>query len=286
MFICRPKIIPVKAGSRVGFTLLSDLHIGSADIDENYLRNELKEAADRNDRIAINGDVMDLILPKDHKRFSPDGVHPRLLGRKDLANAQAEMAQEFLAPYVNQIDMIGVGNHETAAEKWHSTDIAKLVIQGLRERVRGNHLIHFGGYTGFLDYRFRASNNEYRWLVYYHHGTGGDAPVTGGQISLSRKSVWVDADTIWLGHTHHRTTRHIRSVTCPRDGYQPHIRDVRLIITGSYFDTYHGQTQEEYNARGRKANYAEDAGLAPQGKGGAWVCLTFDANGYRVQVTQ
>ena len=126
-----------------------------------------------------------------------------------------------------------------------------------------------------------------RFVIYYHHGSGGAAPVTKGMIDFSRKS-WADADVLWLGHKHWRTASAVQSVSCPLQGSEPIIKDIRHIMSGSYFDTYQGQTQASVDEHGRVTNYAADLGLGPQGKGGARVVLTFGSkeSSYTVKVVQ
>src|SRR5262245_44093653 len=95
LVVNRPDPFEVFPDSRIGLTLLSDLHIGSAMTDYDLIEADLQEAARNGDRILINGDVIDGIVPGD-KRFSPDRVHPRIRGRADMLTAQEEWAAEIL----------------------------------------------------------------------------------------------------------------------------------------------------------------------------------------------
>jgi hypothetical protein len=280
LIICRPKPIPYKSGDSIGFRLMSDLHIGAPNIDYHLIKNELEDAKRKNDRILLNGDVFDMILPKDAKRFDASHVHPRLFGRGDIVNAQIEWGVDLLEPYVDQIDMIGVGNHETAVTKYHSTDPTLLLVHELQKMVKADgHRIHYGGYGGFVDYRMRihySSKKEggtQRFLIYYHHGAGGAAPVTKGMINLHRTGWIHGADLIWQGHRHVRVHTHVQSISCPLVGTEPAVQDIRQIITGSYFDTYCGQSQGDLKKNGRRASWAADVGFAPQGKGGTRIRL-------------
>ncbi len=280
LVICRPMpVLFEEFGQTLGHTKMSDLHIGAVNTDYDLISQEIQTAKDKGDRVCINGDVFDFILPSDRKRFTTDALHPRLYGKKDIVNAVIPWAVEIFAPIVDQIDGIGCGNHETSMEKYHSLDPIKALIYEL-EKLRTNkrHVIHHMGYTGFLDYRYRyqskvqrakTNSNSYRLSMFYHHGGGGAAPVTKGMIDFNRKDTYVDADVIWLGHKHNRFTSHVRKLSCPDHGDQPKIRDVRHIMTGAYFDTYVGQSQESIKKDGRRASWAADAGFSPQGKGGA-----------------
>lgn len=279
LHICRPEPLLIPPNGSVGLRLMSDLHIGAAHVDYSLIKKEIADAVEKNDRIAVNGDVLDLILPKDHKRYSPTALHPRVADRSDVVNASVDWAVEILSPAAHLINMIGVGNHETAVEKYHATDVTRLLIDKLEAIAmkRGPmHVIHYGGYTGFIDYRLRSSVRDkggYRFVVYYHHGSGGNAPVTRGLIDFNRKDTWVDADLIWMGHKHQRLTVAVEKIRCPLQGDEPDVRDVRHVMTGAYFKTYCGQSQASVRQHGRRSNYAADAGLGPGGKGGARVEL-------------
>jgi hypothetical protein len=280
--ICRPAPIRVPHGGTVGFSLLSDLHLGAPQVDIPLIQSELDNAKTNGDRIAINGDLLDLILAKDLKRYEPGAVHPHLAGRNDLVNGAIEWADELLSPYIDQIDMLGIGNHETTVSRLSNTDAIKILIHRLEsKRGNPNHLIHYGGYTGFLSYRLipltpdgepywaRPGQERVHYLtIFYTHGAGGNSPVTRGMINFARLG-WVQADVLWEGHRHTRWNAHSQTIRCPRTGNQPIVEEQRQIMTGAYFDTYRGQPQDHIRKHGRRSNYAADSAMQPHGKGGA-----------------
>lgn len=285
--ICRPRPIQCKTGDVISFRLLSDLHIGAANVDYDLIKSELEDARKHNARIAFNGDVFDLILPKDHKRFSPDVLHPCLLGRRDVIDEAVNMAYKMLLPYVDLIDMIGIGNHETSVEKYHSTDVVMRLLEKLQDKAK--HQIYYGGYLGYLDYRIVTTRGKTprgsQYKIFYFHGGGGSAPITKGMIDFSRLQMWVsDAHVVWIGHKHNRLTSHVQSIRCPDDGDQFVMKDVLHIMTGAYFETYGGQSQDSIKNTGRRSNYAADYGMAPQGKGGFRIDLHMNSKDFRQQV--
>lgn len=292
--LCRPKPICCDVGDEVGFRLMSDLHIGASHVDYKLIQKEIDDAKENGDRILINGDLFDLILPKDTKRYNPATVHPRIANRTDQVNAAVEWAVELLSPVAHQLDLLAIGNHEERVTHLHSVDPTLLVIYELEKVIRlakQDHVIHYGGYTGFVDYRIRPSykkkSNEvhgYRWVVYYHHGSGGAAPVTRGIIDFARKDVFVDSDVIWMGHKHNRMSVALEKLSCPLVGDEINVKDVRHVMTGAYFNTYVNQTQESVRKHGRRSNYASDMGLGPGGKGGVRIVLKVVRHGYRVNV--
>ena len=279
---------PYKCGQEFGFLLMSDLHIGSADVDYRKIKVELEEAKILGDRILINGDILDAIIPKDHKRYTPGAVHPRLANRSDVLDGAIEWAVEILAPYASLVDMIGTGNHETVIEKYHGTDPVRRLVQMLKTC---NSQVEYGGMTGFIEYRFAYESkkghggNGRRFVIWYHHGSGGASPVTKGTIDFHRRG-WVRSDIKWLGHKHNRLNFHEVCLECPEQGDEPKRVEVRCVMTGSYFKTYLGQSQESLMKNGRRSSYASDWGLAPQGMGGARVVLKILRDGEEVKVIQ
>ena len=182
--------------------LFSDLHLEADDCDIELCKRDFEEAKRHNARININGDLVDLILPSDRKRYT------RGNDRLDIdyqLNHITEYAYEFLKPYVNLIDSISPGNHEESTLKYHHYDVIRGVIT-LLNMVRDKKLppIHQGGYKGFLRYMFNhGDNSRVRNLtIFRHHGAGGSAPVTKGMIDFARVVPYYDADIYWIGHKH------------------------------------------------------------------------------------
>lgn len=295
MIITRPERIEWDAErSEFGYFLCSDLHIGASVTDYGRLREDLKLAADRGDRILINGDVFDLVLPSDRKRFRPSVLADELLGRDDVQNAALDMAYRIFEPVVENIDMIGVGNHDTADEKHHHVDLVAMLVDRLNGRLQqlgSQHRISYGGFEGFVQYRFSRKDKSGKWgatrklTIYYHHGAGGSSPVTRGLIDFNRKAVWVDSDMIWLGHKHNRlldtTTLRAR---CPDSGDVPIFEPQLYIMTGSYLKSREPQTQAQIKEHGRRGHYGADAGYAPQSIGGTRVVYQIKNNsGLRAQ---
>ena len=260
----------------LGFTLMSDLHIGGASTDHASIQSDLKLGKDQGDRISINGDIFDAILPKDHKRYRPEAVHPELRNRSDMLNGALDMAFEMLEPYAKQIDMLGCGNHEDTVAKYNGLDIVQLLVYRLNKECGSS--ISYGGYTGFISYsassgKKKGAGKQMAVVIYYHHGAGGSSPVTKGMIDFNRKGVWVDSDVVWLGHKHNKLTDTTPlRMRCPQQGDQPILDQQVYVMSGSYLDTMKFQTQQEI-MNGRVSTYAADWGLPPQAKGGARVLV-------------
>ncbi len=268
-------------------SLISDTHIGAAQCDYDLLQSDLDQANGHNDRIVMDGDVFDMILPGDSKRFTPATLHPRLQGCTDIINKAVDWAVELFEPYSFQIDMIGSGNHDSACEKFHSVDPVLLLVDRLNNTLKqqgSRHRILYGGYAGFLCYK--------SFTMYYHHGWGHGSSLSASAGDLARALQSVEGvDFIWLGHRHSRLAAHVVRVAPPTKpgSFTPVLRDVRFLRTGSYLRSHWPSTPGTIASRGRQGSYAIDAGLVPTGLGGLRMCLLeSDVPGqpFTVQVVQ
>lgn len=179
----------------------SDVHLGAASCDLRQLRADLDEARARGARIVIIGDLFDLILPKDHKRFSPGAIVSGLRDRDDQINAAVEYGLEILTPYADLIDMISLGNHELACIRFHSVDPVRLLLERLNS-LPGVSIAH-GGYCGYLQY-ITGTDKHRSYTVLYHHGRGGESAVTKGMIDINRtRANWL-YHLFLFGHKHHQ----------------------------------------------------------------------------------
>jgi UDP-2,3-diacylglucosamine pyrophosphatase LpxH len=252
--------------------LMSDLHIGGLHVDYKLIEKELADAKKRGAKILINGDVFDAILPGDRKRYRANNLHPRLYDAgDDMLGESIRWAYEILAPYKDDIIMIGDGNHDDAVARYHHIEPVKHLIVMLNG---ADGKIQYGGYHGFIHVQLRPfSDTHYgHYVIHYHHGAGGAAPVTKGAITFSRAAMWIEgADAIWRGHTHHRQAGRDNKVTFNKSVVVPEnrvmTRDVLTLRTGSYFDTYVGTTSEQLLKHGRRDSYAAlwDSPTLPKG---------------------
>lgn len=274
--VCRPAPL----GPAGGLTLVSDLHLGSSLLDLDFLEAELWEVHRAGDRLLINGDVLDLILPSDKKRYLPAAIHPRLRGRDDLVGAVLEWAEELLAPHVDRIDLIGCGNHDAQLEKAGSFDPVYELVRRLNLRCTPGHKIAYGGYCGFVEYKFLPPYKQ-RFVIYYHHGWGAGGSLKQASGDLDRLLAQVEgADLFWLGHRHVKMQTHLQRLRVGPRGVD--IREVRFVRTGSYLKPYGGRDSRSMLSSGRRGNYVADGGLPPQGLGGARV--QFSPRGPRLEV--
>jgi hypothetical protein len=213
----RPVLETVLPWQERGISFIGDPHIGkNADLTER-LRLDLEDAKKRGDLLAIWGDVHDWILPSDRKRYT-SGKHNKRVDA--IINETVAMLADFFEPFVDNIAVMKLGNHETSVIKYHHVDPMQMLISELNRR-RDSKLppIFYGGYTMWWLLRFvdhspgGKRTGGANCKVWMHHGAGGSAPVTRGSIDRARIYDAITADVAVIGHKHqslHITTKHER----------------------------------------------------------------------------
>lgn len=279
MFVCHPRALNLTASARQGLTLLSDIHLGAPQCDLPLLQKHLRQAARKQDRLLINGDLLDCILVKDPKRYKPHALHRRLHGVGDILGTVIDWAVELLGPYANLIDLVATGNHEESCTSQHSLDPISQVVKRLQEKVTApGHRIHYGGYTGFIRYPLVAPSvlsHGSNFTIFYWHGAGPAGGPGGALQEFAVRGAFVEGvDLVWYAHRHLRVVSQIEKVSCPVRGSEPVCRPQWLVRTGAYLRTFGGQTQDHWARKGRQGNYGADALHAPYGRGGLRVVLS------------
>jgi len=181
--------------------LFSDLHIGAEDVDMVAMKRDFERAVAENRRILINGDIAELILPSDKKRWAASKM---ISTRDDVLNEILDVSYEFLKPYVDNIDVIGHGNHDDSPIKYDSFDLIGALV-GMLNRDKTNGSIHIASYQGYVQYKMMPTtkkNGSVPFTIYMHHGAGGSAPVSKGMIDFNRMVYSHNADLYWMGHKH------------------------------------------------------------------------------------
>lgn len=252
------------------YRLMSDLHIGSIHCDKELIRSELEDARQSHSRVFIAGDVFDMILPKDNKRYVASMYDEAIRNTDAVINASLDLGMKILRPYRDLIDMIGCGNHETSVIKYHSSDIISLLCERLSTP---EHKVAHGGYSGAIVATYRQpKGNGTRYVFRYHHGSGGASPVTKGMINFARMSSWVrDADVIWMGHRHTRWMAQQKEERVPHEGDKFQKRNVWHVQTGSY--SKDEQKQQLDDLGNYRSDYGIEGGYAPESTGGAKVIV-------------
>ena len=242
----------------------SDIHFDEPSFDRELFTRDFDRAKREGARILINGDVFGCILPGDLKRYTR-GNDPGDTDGK--INAALEKAEELFAPYVDNIDMIGLGNHEVSVLKYHHIDVTRMLIGFLnRRRSTGLPPIRHGGYTGYIRYQFSEPGRSHvqHFDIFYNHGQGGSAEVTDGIIDIKRR-LYTRSDVIWLGHKHRRFADEIDHEEGMADNGRIYDRKRWGIMTGCY-SKLDGETDATKD--GYRINYGEERMRTKQRTGG------------------
>ena len=180
--------------------LRSDAHHDSVYCDRETELLHLKKAKERNAIIFDNGDLFDAMQGKFDPRRNMDDVRPEDAGI-DYYDRIVQHAYETYQPYAEQFAVIGKGNHEIAVLKNTNHCITTSLVDMMR---RDGSPVVIGDYGGWIRLLFTIHKTKRESLIIYrHHGSGGEAPVTRGVIQTNRQSVYLpDADIVWNGHNH------------------------------------------------------------------------------------
>ena len=254
----------VSTPDEMPFLLSSDIHFDEPGFDKELFTRDYDRAKKDGERILINGDVFGCILPSDLKRYTRGNDQSNTDG---IINKALKDATELFRPYVDQIDMIGLGNHETSVLKYHHIDVTSMLLGSLA-LLRSPSLppIRHGGYTGYIRYQFEGPSHSHvqHFDIFYNHGQGGSAEVTDGIIDAKRRQ-YTRADLIWLGHKHKRWAIEIEPEEGMADNGRIYTRKRWAVMTGCY-----SKATSETNATedGYRLNYGEERMRTKQRTGG------------------
>ena len=241
----------IKIGEKMLFLLLSDIHFDHPKCQRELLRQHIEECIARDGYILINGDFFCVMQGKYDKRHNKADVRPENM-KANYFDSIVDDAVEFFEPYAERILFVGLGNHETAILKRVETDLLQKFVDLIYYKTK--HRIVKGEYHGWIYIKAmygneknikygRRSVSTLSYLIYHNHGTGGEAPVTGGSIEDNRKSTQVEGqDAIWMGHNHNKYTRQVAVHYLDKNpqSFRPKMRIIEMIRTGSYKQEYTG----------------------------------------------
>lgn len=213
----------------------SDWHWDNPKSNWQAIERDLKLAKSLGAMVISCGDHFCAMQGKYDKRSSKDSLRPEHQVGSYL-DALVETAAEFLMPYKEIMGLISVGNHETAIWNRHETCLTSRLVERLRA---AGSPCRRGGYNGWLMFRAMRKGRQTgeSWRMYYHHGSGGDAPVTQGTIAMSRVNQFVDADAILSGHLHTRNLSVTARERLTAAGNRK-IYETTCVRTSTYKDEY------------------------------------------------
>lgn len=195
----------ISAGWEHWILLRSDAHHDSPRCRQKLEEQHLKEMVKRDGLWVDFGDLFDAMQGKFDPRRDYDEIRPEDAST-DYFDRIVVHAAEFYAPYAERCLLLGMGGHETAAERNAGTNLTErlahhLNVESLAESSHRVHTGHFGGWIRFMFTINKTKTHQVR--LKYMHGAGGRAPVTKGVIQTARQAVYLpDANVVINGHNH------------------------------------------------------------------------------------
>jgi len=185
------------------FLITSDRHHDSIYCNRDLELKHLKEAKDTDAYIIDVGDLLDAMQGRYDKRRSYTDLRPEY---KDGAyyDLIVKDAAKFYEPFAENFLLLGRGNHDNGVIKHANTDVLSNLAFLLNQKRKTPLCV--GGYGGWIILHFdhgEKGGNRSSVKIKYHHGSGGEAPVTRGVIQTNRQMVYIpDADVIINAHSH------------------------------------------------------------------------------------
>lgn len=257
----------VKAGWEQWVMLSSDRHYDSVKCDRALMKKQLDKAKERNALIVDCGDFFDAMQGRYDPRRSYAEMRPEYKEDTYLDAIVADAAK-YMAPYAENIIMIGRGNHDNSVIKNNGVDIVSNLVYHLNRENNAN--IKIGGYGGWVRFQFISGKNE-SMLLKYFHGSGGDAPVTRGVLNTARQGLYLpDADVVVNGHNHNAYVVPISRERISNKGvvYQDTMNFIR---TPSYSIDYGDGT----------GGWHIERGGPPKPRGCVWMRFSYDTTDVR-----
>lgn len=208
--------VKLKANEELCITGLSDLHIDEDLCDFEALKDLIhaRNEAHPNHRLVMIGDVYNLVLPVDQRRYRPSSQVPALRGRDRWLQETIGYVTERLSELKAPIDLIGIGNHEDAVIRFHGTDVTSTLATAFNA--------HRGGYSGCLDYRIWRHGSDRSYVLFriiYHHGAWGGKKAKGYNSAWDFAAMHDNWNVFLYGHNHaSRCDKEVRIVPNPATG--------------------------------------------------------------------
>jgi hypothetical protein len=224
------------------WVLLSfDRHHDNPKSDNVMEKRHLELARKRNAVIIDGGDLFCAMQGKYDPRSNKSDLKAEHK-KGDYLDALVKTAADFYGPYADLFAVMAPGNHETAISKRHETNLTERLVTMLNDRHGTN--IRVGGFSGWIKFQLGVWSEYLTTNMWYHHGYGGDAPVTKGVIQTNRQAVYLpDAHIVATGHTHNEWQFPLPRIRLTDKGNIHHDEQLHLKVPSykeEYVDGYGG----------------------------------------------
>jgi len=257
--------------------LMSDVHFDSTKCDRKLLKKHLDEAKETNSLVFVFGDWFDLMQGKWDKRKSASEMREEYRNTESYYDLVIQDSVDFLSQYIDVLQFISYGNHETSVINHQQTDPIERLVWGLKTK-HPNCNLQKGAYAGWLKFFLgqKDGTGTQSYLIQYHHGQRGNAQRSKGILQVDIDAMkWPDADLIVKGDDHMRwlypsVVRHrINKVGKIEQSTQKHIR----------LGSYKGMDDGAFGWEVEKAFPATSMG-------GWWVTLNRNSAGIETEIKE
>jgi hypothetical protein len=267
--------IKVKSRSdRIFLHIMSDLHIGSAQCDEEEIVKCLKAGGGREHHYYLFcGDIIDCIGHKD-KRFHPSKLHRQFVGIDDIIGSEIEYAAELVKKHLEPGQVLGIldGNHERKSLEYCSFHPIRRIVEMVNGYTTGIPPAQYLGYHCLYRLMIRRgkSATAASFIIHAHHGWGGGGRTAGGSITkYDRHAMQYSADIHCYGHSHDPGLKPIvQDVSIMRTRLELEIRNSWLICCPAF--------QKTLSQPGETEPWAETMGFPLRPMGGVVMEIDVD----------
>ena len=211
-------------GQPVNYVFTGDWHVGASNCAYKELRDTINILKKTNDKIILNGDLIDCITYKD-KRFNPEEIaeHYKISQLKDLPVHQINEVIELLEPIKDRIVAMIYGNHEGKFMQYNCFDPLSYLKGklGISAEILGK--------KGYVIARVRKSDESATWLLACMHGKGGSGRTVGYKYNVvDNEFNRIIADCKIMGHIHQQSADFVDYETVNTNGNNKALRMMRM----------------------------------------------------------
>ncbi len=221
-------------GETIEVRHLCDLHYSSPLCDRTSAKRYITENPEC--YYIVTGDIFDLILPSDLKRYvhgANDGESP------DLIDTEVEAICDLLSPISGRVLCWSDGNHESEVLKRHHVNVTKRVCAKLGVRYVGHSCVLRLLLTKSED---QGGGGGRSVFFHCHHGYGASSRTAGGSLTKYEKAgiAWPDADFHVRSHDHSMVAKPIAQLRWRGEAISDDL--AWLVLGGTFLKTYSGGT--------------------------------------------
>ncbi len=250
--VCHTVRIPYKQlGDVIKIKPLADFHVGSRHCDEKAAKQFINEDSDC--YFVGLGDLMDMVVPQDSKRYRKSSDATEGDG---VIDEQIDKLYSWLEPHKSRILGLGTGNHCDEITKRHGTNPMARLCKMLN--------VPFLGYSWLLRLRCGIGERFERVrtvVIRGHHGWGGGSRTQGADLTKYARDIsYWDADVFCYGHVHKKQSDRISRLGMA--GEKLISKPKLLVVCGTFLKTF-GPNEDP--------TYSEVKGYPPTEIGGVTI---------------